>query len=120
MHAGIVVTGPGMMQVLVKAGGPSPPPPLNGLQDPFIRLFNAATGTLLHQNDNWHDDPSADLVRATGLAPTDPREPAFVVDVPAGSYTVVVNGVDGTTGVAIPSATKVNVGIHAIQNPRWG
>lgn len=110
MHAGFVVKGTGNIQVLVKVAGPSLPPNLNGLQDPFVRLFNVETGTLIHQNDNWQTDPSAPLVIATGMGPTDPNEPAFVITLPPGSYTAVVNGVDNTTGTAIPSVTKVNVG----------
>lgn len=108
MHAGFVVEGTGTVKVLVKAGGPTLPAPLNGLQDPNLRLFNAATGALIHQNDNWQTDSTASQVSATGLAPKDTREPAFIIDLPAGSYTAVINGVNDTTGIALPSVTKIN------------
>lgn len=109
MHAGFVVEGAGTVQVLIKAGGPSLPPALKGLQNPNLRLFNAADGTLLHQNDNWQNDPCSNLVSATGLAPSDSREPAFIRDLSAGSYTAVINGVNNTSGTALPSVTKVDV-----------
>lgn len=110
MHEGVVITGPGTTQVLFKVRGPS----LTGfsspvLQNPYLQLFNVSTGALLHENDDWQNDPSADLVEETGLAPTDPREPAFVREMPPGTYTIVASGVNGTTGIAIPSATKVHV-----------
>lgn len=107
MHAGFVVEGTGTVLVLVKAGGPTLPPPINGLQDPNLRLFNAANGMLLHQNDNWQDDPSAGQISESGLAPQDFREPAFVIELGPGSYTAVVNGKNDTTGIALPSVTKV-------------
>ncbi len=109
MHAGFVVEGEGTVQVLIKAGGPSLPPDLNGLPDPNLRLFNAANGNQLHQNDNWQSDPCSNLVSATGLAPTHSQEPAFVRDLSAGSYTAVINGVNNTSGTALPSVTKVDV-----------
>ena len=72
---------------------------VNPLQDPVIQLFDV-NGALIAQNDNWHDaTPTA--IKATLLPPTDDREAALVVSLAAGSYTAVVTGKNGTTGVAL-------------------
>src|SRR5439155_14556813 len=60
-------------------------------------------------NDNWgttiiggiitSDQVAA--IRASGYAPSDLRESAMIVNLPPGSYTAIVHGVDNTTGVAL-------------------
>jgi hypothetical protein len=37
----------------------------------------------------------------SGYAPGDPSESAIIADLPAGSYTAIVQGVNSTTGVAL-------------------
>ena len=59
-------------------------------------------------NDNWEEGETASLVLQTGLAPSSPLEPAVVVELAPGSYTVLVSGVGGTTGVALPSVTEID------------
>ena len=67
------------------------------------------TGALIASNDNWvttiiggiitSDQVAA--IRASGYAPSDPRESAMIVNLPPGSYTAIVRGVANTTGVAL-------------------
>jgi hypothetical protein len=98
-------------RILVRVLGPSlerAPYNLTGtLYDPFMELRNAA-GELVHRNDDWSSgtttnqfsatDDFGPLVKyynerqiaATGLAPTNRREPCLMVDLPPGAYTVVV------------------------------
>jgi hypothetical protein len=40
-------------------------------------------------------------IAATGLAPTDDREAVIIATLPAGSYTAIVRGLNGTTGVGL-------------------
>ena len=77
----------------------------NPLLDPLIQLFDR-NGALIAQNDNWHDStPTA--IKATLLPPTDDREAVIVASLAAGNYTAVVTGKNGTTGVALVEAYRL-------------
>jgi hypothetical protein len=69
------------------------------LADPVLTLFDS-NGNLIASNDNWTDVQAADLEIA-GYAPPDPLESAIIVTRPAGSTTAVVQGKNGTTGIAL-------------------
>jgi len=78
---------------------------VNPLQDPVIQLFDV-NGALIAQNDNWHDaTPTA--IKATLLPPTDDREAGIVVSLDPGNYTAIVSGKNGTTGVALVEAYRL-------------
>jgi phospholipase/lecithinase/hemolysin len=78
---------------------------VNPLQDPVIQLFDV-NGALIAQNDNWHDTtPTA--IKATLLPPTDDREAVIVASLNPGNYTAVVSGKNGTTGVALVEAYRI-------------
>jgi hypothetical protein len=73
----------------------------NPLADPTLELHDA-NGTLVAFNNNWQDDPSqVAALQADGLAPTDPHESAILTTLSTGSYTAVVQGVSGTTGIGL-------------------
>jgi len=40
-------------------------------------------------------------IAATGFAPSDDRESVIIATLAAGSYTAIVRGVNGTTGVGL-------------------
>ena len=48
--------------------------------------------------------PNHAQIQATGLAPSDNRESAIMMTLPPGTYTAIVRGVNGTTGVALVEA----------------
>jgi hypothetical protein len=93
---------------VVRAIGPSllnaNPPVTDALLDPVLEIHNGA-GDLMAVNDNWQTDVAPDnysaQVISAGLAPTAAAECAIYVDLSAGSYTAIVSGKDGTTGVAL-------------------
>jgi hypothetical protein len=110
--AGFVVRGaPGTTKrVLVRALGPTlsraPFAMPTAMDDPLLEIRNSA-GALVLRNDDWStgaeggasvENDYKPLVRyynekqiaATGLAPTNRREPCLLADLPPGSYTVVV------------------------------
>jgi mono/diheme cytochrome c family protein len=98
--AGTIASGPGTKKVLVRAIGPSLP--IAGkLQDPTLELRNG-NGSLLASNNNWRTDQEADIM-ATGLQPANDSESAILATLPASnaSYTAVVRGVAGSTGIAV-------------------
>jgi hypothetical protein len=57
-------------------------------------------GALLRSNDNWRDGREAEI-RDTGMAPSNDLEAAIVETLPAGAYTAVVAGKDGSTGIGL-------------------
>lgn len=75
------------------------------LQDPVIQLFDD-NGAMIAQNDNWKDaTPTA--IKATLLPPGNDSEAVVVASLAAGRYTAVVSGKNGTTGVALVEAFRL-------------
>lgn len=98
---GFIVGGGGTTRVLMRAIGSSLAGSLaDELEDPTIEVTNAE-GVKVADNDNWRNAPNAAEIEATGAAPTDEREAAAIAPVTAGSYTVVVRGARGSTGVGV-------------------
>ena len=102
MIAGVILGGgTGADKILVRALGPSlskfgvPKP----LPDPTLGLYDNQ-GTLLRGNDNWRQTQEADI-KATGIPPTDDLESALIALLPAGTYTAIVAGSGGGTGVSL-------------------
>ncbi len=95
--------------MLIRAAGPSlrqfgiP----NALANPRLELHDS-TNTI-GMNDNWQttqiggvitSDQVAEI-QSSGLAPRDPAESALIATLAPGSYTAIVQGVSGGTGVGI-------------------
>ena len=101
---GFIVRGSGARRVVVRAMGPSVN--VNGarlagaLHDPTLELYRSGEEEPIARNDNWQTSQEAALTGST-LAPGDPRESAILVDLPEGSYTAVVRGAGGSTGIAL-------------------
>jgi hypothetical protein len=92
-----IVTGPGPKEVIARGLGPSLAQ-FGVLADPALDL-RSSDGTLIFTNDNWRDDPGQEaLILASGLPPPNGFEAAMVVTLNPGSYTVVLRGVNNTTG----------------------
>src|SRR5438874_585225 len=88
-------------RILVRAIGPSLSRMgvATPLLDPALSLHDA-NGNVITTDDNWKDSEESEIA-ATGLAPTDDRESAIIVTLPAGAYTAIVRGVNGTTGIGL-------------------
>jgi len=88
--------------VVVRALGPSlAASGVSGvLSDPTLTIYNS-TGTPIATNDNWQDNVNAIDIQRNGLAPPNPQESTLVLHLPAGSYTAVVRGANGGTGVGL-------------------
>ncbi len=97
---GFIVTGDATKEVVIRALGPSLA--RSGvsrvLPNPEVELYDSS-GTLLDQNADWTSLPPGSV--PAELQPTDPKEAVIVAYLPAGNYTAVVRGEDGTTGVAL-------------------
>lgn len=78
------------------------------LGNPALELHDF-NGAILATNDNWRDAPNSSDISATGLAPTDDREPAVLAMLGPGTYTAIVRGVgDTSTGIALLEAYLIN------------
>jgi CSLREA domain-containing protein len=98
---GFIITGNDSKQVIVRAIGPS----LGdfGVADPLanpILELHYPDGTTVVTNNNWREDQEVEIM-ATGLAPSDDLESAIVATLDPGTYTAIVRGVNGGTGVAL-------------------
>lgn len=107
MIGGVILTGTDPATILFRAIGPSLASAgiQNPLTDPTLGLFNAQ-GTKIANDNNWKDSQQS-AIQATGLAPSDDRESALLVDLSAGNYTAIVSGVNNTTGVALIEAYQL-------------
>lgn len=101
MIGGFIISGTSNKRVVIRALGPSLATPgvKDVLADPTLELRNSA-GTLLAQNDNYVTPLPADIV-ASGLTPSNPAESLIAITLPPGSYTAILQGANGTTGVAL-------------------
>jgi matrixin len=99
---GFIVGGTQSKPIVVRALGPS----LGAagisqpLSDPTVELRDAS-GALVASNDNWGSGPNAPQIQSENLAPSDPNESALQATLNPGSYTAIVRGANGATGVAL-------------------
>jgi hypothetical protein len=70
------------------------------LGDPILTVYDSY-GTILASNNNWQDDPYATNVQQNGLAPANDTESAMMLHLPAGAYTTLAFGANGSTGVGL-------------------
>jgi len=108
LFAGFIIQGSASKTVLIRSAGPSltsfgvP----GALANPQLELHDA--NNLIGTNDNWQTTQIGGVITSnqvaaiqnSGAAPADPAEPAIIATLPAGGYTVIVQGVGGTQGVA--------------------
>jgi hypothetical protein len=106
---GLIIRGGSPSRVLLRALGPelTQQGVTGALEDPTLELHDA-NGTLLMANDNWREAANASDIEATGLAPHDDRESAILMTLPDGSYTGIVQGAKGTTGIGLAEAYKLD------------
>ena len=109
MIAGVIVGGSGGSQeVIVRALGPtlSNFGVANALADPTLELRDI-NGNLIRSNDNWRSTQQAEII-ATGLQPPNDAESAIVATLAPSNYTMIVRGVNNTTGVALVEVYRLN------------
>ncbi len=110
MIGGFILGGNGDTHVVVRGIGPSlVKAGITGfLADPTLELHDG-NGALLVQNDNWQDDPtSASQLTALGLAPQNAAESGIYRSLPPGSFTAILAGKDGGTGIGLLEVYNVH------------
>jgi sugar lactone lactonase YvrE len=110
MIGGFITSGGnGSTEVVVRGLGPTlaaPPFNLAGtLADPVVTLVDH-NGMVVQTNDNWKNTQQA-AIQATGLAPSNDVESAMVVTVATGSYTAILSGKNGGTGIGLVEVYNV-------------
>ncbi|MFL6514188.1 MAG: beta strand repeat-containing protein [Chthoniobacterales bacterium] len=107
LFGGFIAVGNGPVRVVVLGVGPSLQIP-GALADPTMELHDS-NGVLVDTNDNWVDSPDKQEIMAAGLAPGNNLESAIVRTVNAPeSFTVIVRGVAGATGIAVVQVFALN------------
>jgi hypothetical protein len=108
MIGGFIVSGNTPKKVVIRGMGPF----LGNfgitdfLQDPFLEL-RSSNNALLQSNDNWKDSQQTEI-QNLGLAPGDDREAVIVTTLTPGTYTALLTGKGGTTGVGLVEVYDVN------------
>ncbi len=99
---GFIIGGNQSKQVIVRAIGPSLTNAgvANAISDPTLELHNG-NGATLQTNDNWQQGFDATAISSKGFAPSDNRESALMATLNPGSYTAIVQGANGATGVGL-------------------
>lgn len=102
---GVSATGTGEKRMVVRAIGPT----LSGfgvpgaLPDPTLELYQG--DTFLFGNDNWRSSVQQSEIENSGFAPSEDAESAIIwMLIPGESYTAVMRGKNGQTGIGIVEA----------------
>ena len=97
----ILGNGTGTTNLVIRGLGPSLTAAgvVGALADPTLELHDG-DGAIVMSNDNWRDTQQCEL-KDTGIPPQDDLESAMIVTLPTGSYTAIVAGKDGVTGVGL-------------------
>jgi hypothetical protein len=105
---GFIINGTQPKKVILRAIGPSlaadgvP----NALADPVLELHDS--GGVIGFNDDWQAGSQAGDIAASGLAPSDARESAFIATLSPGNYTAVVSGSGNGQGVGLVEAYELD------------
>lgn len=100
------VGAPTTKEIIMRGIGPSlsfaGQPVAGTLNDPTLTLHDS-NGTEIASNDDWKQNTPADqtLIENAGLAPTNDKESVIIADLPEGSYTAILQGANGGTGIAL-------------------
>lgn len=100
MIGGFIITGDAPKQVVLRGIGPSLADAgvTDVLSDPVLELYDS-TGSLVAQNDNCSSLPPNGI--PSSLKPLSGRESLIAVTLAQGSYTGVLRGANGATGVGL-------------------
>ncbi len=93
----------GSPRIIIRAIGPSLAPLgiANPVADPTLELRDE-NGMLIAFDDNWRDNPAQEaLIIMAGVQPRNDLEAAIAATLPPGTYTAIVAGRNGGTGVGL-------------------
>lgn len=109
---GFIITGTAPKQVLLRAIGPSLTS--SGISEPFpdpVLELHGPDAFVTITNDNWRDDPVQEqLIKDSGIPPTNDLESAIHATLVPGAYTAVFGGKDNSEGVGLVEIYDLNPG----------
>ncbi|MEO8439892.1 MAG: aryl-sulfate sulfotransferase [Spartobacteria bacterium] len=70
------------------------------LKDPSLTVYDQ-NGSALVTNDSWRDDPSALELEQNQIEPSNDKEAATILHLPAGAYTAIAMDANGETGIGL-------------------
>jgi uncharacterized repeat protein (TIGR01451 family) len=113
MIGGFIITGQEPKAVVLRGLGPSLAKfnLTDLLLDPVLQL-RGKSGNLIFENDNWKDT-QRNQIEGTPYQPTDDRESVIVTTLPPTSYTVILTGKNGTTGIGAVEVYDNNQGVDS-------
>lgn len=111
---GFIITGSEPKPVILHAIGPSLRNfgVAGALDDPMLALHDS-NGATIASNDDWQQSPQRTDIQATGIPPSDAREAAIVATLAPGTYTAVLEGKNGGTGVGLVEVYDLNAGTQS-------
>ena len=114
--AGFVISGNQAKKVIVRALGPtlSTRGVSGALADPTITIINSSN-VVVASNDNWRDTQETEIA-ASGYAPPDDLESAIIATLAPGSYTAVVTGKNGGTGIGLVDVYQLDATTSIFSN----
>ncbi len=114
---GFVISGSTQKTVLVRGIGPSLTAlgVTGALSNPTLTLFNSA-GAAVGSNDDWRSTQEAQI-NGTGKAPTNDRESALLINLNPGTYTAVLAGVSGESGVGLVEVYDIDPQSAPVSRP---
>src|SRR5256886_1060859 len=114
--AGFAISGSQAKKVIVRAFGPTLSSNFGvsgALADPTIAIFNSSN-VMVASNDNWRNTQETEIA-ASGFAPPNDLESAIIATLAPGSYTAVVTGKNGGTGVALVDLYELDAATSIFQ-----
>jgi phospholipase/lecithinase/hemolysin len=114
--AGFVISGNQAKKVIVRALGPtlSTLGVSGALADPTMTIVNSSN-VVVKSNDNWRDTQQSEIA-GSGYAPPNDLESAIIATLPPGSYTAVVTGKNGGTGIGLVDLYQLDASTSIFQN----
>jgi hypothetical protein len=82
---------------------------VNSLQDPMLELHDS-TGNTIATNDDWQTATNANQI-PVDFRPADSREPAILVTLQPGTFTAVLRGKNGGSGVGLIEMYDLSTGV---------
>jgi len=109
--AGFIISGSSPKQVLIRGLGASLSNfgVVNPLQDPTLDLHDS-TGNTIASNDHWQTAINANQI-PVAFQPADSREPAILVTLQPGTFTAILRGKNGGSGVGLIEMNDLSTGV---------
>jgi phospholipase/lecithinase/hemolysin len=114
--AGFIISGSQPKKVIVRALGPTLGTlgVSGALTDPTIVVVNSSN-VVIASNDDWRNTQEAQIA-ASGVAPHNNLESAIIATLPPGSYSAVVSGKNGGTGIGLVDVYELDASPSIFQN----